>query len=148
MREPTKELARSLAALYLATEASIADDVRLKVNTVVRDLTQRAEAAEAERDDIIAICRGTQVDDAAIHSMSEYVTEKLRIEAERDALRKDAVRLDWLESRTSFLVHQWQGGGYTLTLPQPPVDGIRPSPIGFTGAMLRTAIDAALAVQP
>ena len=55
--------------------------------------TQRAEAAEAERDDIIAICRGTQLDDAAIHSMREYVTEKLRIEAERNALRKDAEML-------------------------------------------------------
>jgi hypothetical protein len=38
-----------------------------------------------ERDDIIAICRGTQMDDAAIHSIRGYVTEKLRIEAERDA---------------------------------------------------------------
>ena len=55
--------------------------------------TQRAEAAEAERDDIIAICRGTQLDDAAIHSMRGYVTEKLRIEAECNALRKDAALL-------------------------------------------------------
>ena len=94
MSEPTKELTRSLAALYLATDASIADDVLLKVNTVVRDLTQRAEAAEAERDDIIAICRGTQMDDAAIHSMRGYVTQKLRIEAERDALRKALLLCD------------------------------------------------------
>jgi hypothetical protein len=65
------------------------------------------------------------------------------LRAERDALRKDAERLDWLQSRTSFLVHQWQGGGYTLTLPQPPVDGVRPPPIGFTGDALRNAIDAA-----
>ena len=52
--------------------------------------TKRAEAAEAERDDVIAICRGTQLDDAAIHSMRGYVTEKLRIEAECEALRQRA----------------------------------------------------------
>jgi len=62
---------------------------------------------------------------------------------ERDEARRDGARLDWLESRTSFLVHQWQGGGYTLTLPQPPVDGVRPPPIGFTGDTLRAAIDVA-----
>ena len=68
--------------------------------------------------------------------------------AERDALREDAARLDWLESRSSFLVHQWQGGGYTLTLPQPPIDGVRPPPIGVAGDAFRQAIDAAMAVQP
>ena len=52
--------------------------------------------------------------------------------------------LDWLQARTSFLVHPWQGGGYTLTLPQPPVDGVRPAPIGFTGGTLREAISAAI----
>jgi hypothetical protein len=62
---------------------------------------------------------------------------------ERDEARVDVERLDWLVSRTSFLVHQWQGGGYTLTLPQPPVDGVRPSPLGFSRGTLREAIDAA-----
>jgi hypothetical protein len=69
-------------------------------------------------------------------------------DALRDAMRKDVARLDWMDARTAFLLHQWQGGGYTLTVPQPPVDGVRPVPVGFTGATLREAIDAALAVQP
>lgn len=81
--------------------------------------TERAEAAEAMRDDIIAICRGTQMDDAAIHSMRTYVEGKLELEklahgrgeelgrclialskaeAERDALRKDAALLDALQA--------------------------------------------------
>lgn len=42
--------------------------------------TERAETAEAERDDIIAICRGTQLDDAAIHSIRKHVEEKLKRE--------------------------------------------------------------------
>ena len=45
-------------------------------------------AIEAERDDVIAICRGTQMDDAAITSIRKYVEEKIRIEDERDALLK------------------------------------------------------------
>ena len=71
----TKELARSLAALYLATDASIADDVMLKVNSVVHELTQRAEAAEA---------RWQEIDDEA-YCYAEQI-EVLR--AERDALRE------------------------------------------------------------
>ena len=59
-------------------------------------------------------------------------------------LERDAKRLDWLEARTSFLVHQWEGGGFTLTLPQPPVDGVRPSPKGVQGTTFRVAIDAAI----
>ena len=38
--------------------------------------------AEAERDDIIAICRGNQLTDAALASMRKYVEKKLRIERE------------------------------------------------------------------
>jgi hypothetical protein len=74
--------------------------------------------------------------------------EVFQLRAERDALRRDAARLDWLDARTAFLAHQRQGGGLTLTLSQPPVDGVRPVPVGFTGATLREAIDAARAVQP
>jgi hypothetical protein len=58
------------------------------------NLIAMRDAAEAERDDIIAICRGTQIDDAAIHSMRGYVAEKLRIEAERDALRQALLLCD------------------------------------------------------
>ena len=116
-------------------------------------------------------CGGTLADDDAIWSSSLGIfshinfsqcisslgerlalatkrAEAAEAEAERDALRKDAARLDWLESRSSFLVHQWQGGGYTLTLPQPPIDGVRPPPIGVAGDAFRQAIDAAMAVQP
>lgn len=83
-----------------------------------------------------------------LHPKDAMIFEIHALRAERDALRKDAARLDWLESRSSFLVHQWQGGGYTLTLPQPPIDGVRPPPIGVAGDAFRQAIDAALAVQP
>jgi len=38
--------------------------------------------AEMERDETIAICRGTQMDDAALASMRKYVEQKLRIERE------------------------------------------------------------------
>lgn len=58
---------------------------------VFEERTNRAfavRAIEAERDDVIAICRGTQMDDAAITSMRKYVEEKIRIEDERDALLK------------------------------------------------------------
>jgi hypothetical protein len=57
-------------------------------------LTRERDEARKERDDIIMICRGTQIDDAALASMRKYVEEKLRIERERDAARKvtDAAR--------------------------------------------------------
>lgn len=58
---------------------------------VFEERTNRAfavRAVETERDDVIAICRGTQMDDAAITSMRKYVEEKIRIEDERDALLK------------------------------------------------------------
>ena len=60
----------------------------------VATLTRERDEASKERDDIIMICRGTQIDDAALSSMRMYVEEKLRIERERDAARKvtDAAR--------------------------------------------------------
>jgi hypothetical protein len=69
--------------------------------------------------------------------------EKLR--TENAALKADAERLDWMASRSSFLCHHWQGGGWTLTIPQPPVDGVRPPPVGFGGDTVRATIDAARA---
>ena len=82
----TKELTRSLAALYLATDASIADDVMLKVNNVVRDLTQRAEAAEARR---------REIDDEAFG----YAEQIEVLRAERDGLRTEVQRLRTLVER-------------------------------------------------
>ena len=110
--------------------------------------TQRAEAAEAMRDDIIAICRGTQLDDAAIHSMRGYVTEKLRIEAECEALRKDAERLDAIESGEVHIecmgmtlrhMNVYSKHGKCVT------SGLFGTQLSLT---LRQAIDAAMAVQP
>lgn len=88
------------------------------LNERITAATQRAEAAEAMRDDIIAICRGTQLDDAAIHSMRGYVTEKLRIEAECEALRKVVAdvraikKIDspCLDGENSDWVDGWQYG--------------------------------------
>ena len=61
------------------------DASRKALDTHVEVVAER-DAAREERDDIIAICRGTQMDDAAIASMRAYVSKKLLLEADRDRL--------------------------------------------------------------
>ena len=112
-----------------------------RLSTALTLATQRAEAAEAERDEVMRCCRGTRMDDAALVSIREYVAEKLRIEAERDALRKDAALIDALQSETdrfdpvvALVVkcrHDRNGSDWA----------------NITGD-IRAALDAALAVQP
>jgi len=81
--------------------------------------------------------------DAALALAKSECDSNDTLRAQLARVREDVARLDWLEARSSFLAHQWQGGGWTLTLPQPPVDGVRPPPFGFSGTTLRAAIDAA-----
>ena len=103
--------------------------------------TQRAEAAEAERDDIIAIWCGP-LDDAAIHSMRWYVTEKLRIKAECEALRKDAARYRWLKPQLEM---DWDVGNPVYLSLGLTVEVPTHVEVSFD---LDATIDAALAVQP
>jgi hypothetical protein len=70
-------------------------------------------------------------------------------EKERDALRKDTARLDWLEGKAvSFTAHQWATGDWTMTLSEPSREknGLRTR--GFAGRSLREAIDAAMEATP
>ena len=107
-------------SVMMARTAGHADTIYLPdVLEVIDTLTQRAEAAEAE-------CDGLKF-------------AQQHIVAERDALRKDAARLDWMEServlRASF---------YPLCFP--PCWVVEASEV-TSGETLRVAIDAAMAIQ-
>ena len=99
-----------------------------------RELRERAEAAEAERDVSATAHR------IACGALAESWERRRELRAEREALRKDAARLDWMESqkvlRASF---------YPLCFP--PCWVVEASEV-TSGETLRVAIDAAMLAQP
>lgn len=69
-----------------------------KLTAEIFTLARERDEARRECDEVVAACRGTQMDEAAIASMWQYVREKVAIQAERDELRK---RVAELESKTA-----------------------------------------------
>ena len=168
--------------------------VHLELMGCVEALTQRVEAAEAERDRLQpwydgymkvadAICAGsTGPDDLtqqarAIRAERDAWVNKFedlssmtgaerrldrdrmyKLEAERDALRKDAARLDWLEkaAKCAIEVESFIGADNEKNAvflewawDDIPPDFVRSVPKRISqGRTLRAALDAALAVQP
>ena len=111
--------------------------------------TQRAEAAEAERD-VLAEKWGGMVDDNGdpldASGILEYVCtlreELSHMQAERDALRKDAARYRWLKPQLEM---DWDLGNPVYLSLGLTVEVPTYVEVSFD---LDATIDAALAVQP
>lgn len=58
-----------------------------KLTAGIFTLARERDEARRECDEAVAACRGTQMDEAAIASMWQYVREKVAIQTERDELR-------------------------------------------------------------
>ena len=91
-----KSLLSSIGALRLAREIEklVKENARLKA-----EIFTIAQERDEARDEVVAACRGTQMDEAAIASMWQYVREKVAIQDERDAL---AARVQELEARIAY----------------------------------------------
>ena len=156
-----------IAALTQRAEAAEAerDDARLDLAEAAQHIgkgdafraTLRAEleAVRAQRDAMDklwadAVRELQKVDDERIQIRAErdallvingdLARDNETMEAERDALRKDAARLDWLSAQSSTAVTFWPHSA--------PHWIVETSDTVQTGDTLRVALDAALAVQP
>ena len=118
-------------------------------------LTQRAEAAEAERDEMEQQLLSAERNALAVSLSQRWRPMRLdesqadcdALRAERDALREDAARLDWLESaRHVCLFFDVDTNSHVTTI-RDGVDGAR-AQRGATAKTIRAALDAALAVHP
>ena len=152
MSEPTCiELLRAFKGMTLFAESDRGDGTTDSTEAlcsvddvlVVYDLAnQRAGAAEAERDETVA---GAEYRRKLLTALE---TRCAAAEAERDALRKDAARLDWVEEQVKASGAVWfLPWGDDMRFVQirrfGDIDN-RPTVKGD----VRAALDAALAVQP
>jgi len=101
-------------SLSVAHVVKTAQEYIAKLTAEIFALAKERDEARRECDEVVAACRGTQMDEAAIASMWQYVREKVAIQSERDALAervrememaRDAARL--AEQDTKSLLMQW-----------------------------------------
>ncbi len=155
-------------ALRTRAEAAEADKMILEYGCAVA--CEKIEKLEAERDALRKVWQSADTTAQALSMNAGYIDvdglrvgvhmvrswlERMRVfeeenetlRAEHDALRKDAERLDWLESaRHVCLFFDVDTNSYVTTI-HDGVDGAR-AQRGATAKTIRAALDAALAVQP
>ncbi len=117
-----------------------------KLYVEIDTLRERVAKVEAERESIEKALKMAVLSIGAAKEQRNDVARKLsKLEAERDALKKDKARLDSIENILRILVQEVEAG--SIVIDTTPVGQFRlcieQSDDTFTGDTLRDAIDAA-----